>query len=354
MESLIASQTTPPFIAPKPALDNGKPSEARPAGVAGIGSCLPSTILTNFDLERMVDTSDEWILARTGIRERRIAGPSEATSDFAIGAARRALLDAGVSGDQVDLIIVATTTPDHPFPAVSNQVQEAIGASGAACFDLAAGCSGFIYALVTGAQFVRGGGYQRVLVIGAETLSRLVDWKDRSTCVLFGDGAGAALMTPCEKGYGILSYDLGADGAGAMLLYVDAGGSRHPASHETVAANRHVIKMSGPEVFKFAVRVIEESTLRAIDRAGLTTKDIDCFVAHQANARIFDAAGKRLGLSPDRIYNNVSRYGNTSTASIPLALDEARAEGMIQRGDVVALVGFGAGLSWASAIVRWQ
>jgi 3-oxoacyl-[acyl-carrier-protein] synthase-3 len=353
MESLTKSDVR--SSAPAVALPwfNGKGADIT-AGIAGIGSYVPEQVLTNLDLERMVETSDEWITTRTGIAERRLAGPGEATSDMAVAAARRALDDAGVPGEAVDLVIVATVTPDHPFPAVSSTVQDVIGAPNAAAFDLAAGCSGFIYALVTGWQFIRAGTCERVLVVGAETLSRLVNWKDRSTCVLFGDGAGAALLTPAPEGYGILSFDIGSDGSGAGLLYVDAGGSRYPATSETVANSRHTICMNGPEVFKWALKMIEVSTRTALDKAGLDVSDIDCFVAHQANARIFDAAGKRLGIPPERIYNNVSRYGNTSSASIPIALDEARTEGRIRRGDVVALVGFGAGLSWASTIVRWE
>jgi 3-oxoacyl-[acyl-carrier-protein] synthase-3 len=323
-------------------------------GVSGVGSYAPARILRNADLEHLVETTDEWIRTRTGIAERRIAAPDEATSDMAIRAAQSALRDARLPGQEIDLVIVATVTPDHPFPAVASIVQDAVGAGRAAAFDLAAGCSGFIYAMITGSQFICSGAYRHVLVIGAETLSRIVDWTDRTTCVLFGDAAGAVVLGSCSEGFGILSFDMGSDGSGAPLLYVDAGGSRFPASSETVAAQRHSIRMSGAEVFKFAVRVIEESTRRALAKANLGVEDIDCFVAHQANARIFDAAAKRLGLRADRVYNNVHRYGNTSAASIPLALDEARGDGRIRRGDIVALVGFGAGLSWASTIVRWE
>lgn len=315
---------------------------------------MPEHVLTNTDLERMVDTSDEWIRTRTGISERRIAAPGEVTSDMAGLAAERALADAGLRGSDMDLVVVATVTPDHPFPSVSSTLQDRIGAGRAGAFDLAAGCSGFIYALVVGAQFIQAGTCERVLVVGAETLSRLVNWTDRATCVLFGDAAGAVVLSPAAQGFGILSFDLGSDGSGAGLLYVDAGGSRFPATPETVAAGRHAIVMSGREVFKFALRAIEDSTRRALAKAGLTVDDVDCFVAHQANARIFDAAAERLGIDPARVYNNVNRYGNTSSASIPLALDEARADGKVRPGDVVALVGFGAGLTWGSAIVRWE
>jgi 3-oxoacyl-[acyl-carrier-protein] synthase-3 len=323
------------------------------AGILGIGSDVPERVLTNADLEKLVETSDEWIMTRTGISERRILDEGQATSDLAVAAARRALAHAGVAPGEVDLVIVATITPDMPFPAVSNLVQDRIGAARAAAFDLGAGCSGFIYGLVTGAQFIQTGLYRHVLVIGADALSRVVNWQDRSTCVLFGDGAGAALLGPVAPGEGLLSFDLGSDGSGAELLCVEAGGSRLPATAETVARMQHTIRMNGSEVFKFAVRAIEESTRRALNRAGLTAADIDCFIAHQANIRILDAAAKRLELPPERVFNNVHRYGNTSAASVPIAMVEALAEGRFRSGDTLALVGFGAGLSWASTILTW-
>lgn len=318
-----------------------------------MGSCVPERVLTNADLERVVETTDEWIRTRTGIEERRIAAEGEATSHLAIRAAQRALADAGLKGEELDLIIVATVTPDNAFPSVSNLVQDAVGAKRAGAFDLAAGCSGFIYAMVTGAQFIATGAFERVLVIGAETLTRLVDWKDRSTCVLFGDGAGAVVLAPAEEGFGLLSFDIGSDGSGAELLYVEPMLSPPTMKGEPPPPPRPCIRMNGAEVFKFAVRIIDESTRRALRRAELDVADIDCFVAHQANARIFDAAAKKLGVPAERVYNNVRRYGNTSAASIPLALDEARGDGCLRAGEVVALVGFGAGLSWASAILRW-
>jgi 3-oxoacyl-[acyl-carrier-protein] synthase III len=323
------------------------------AGIYGIGAYVPEAILTNADLEQRVDTSDEWILTRTGIAERRIVAPGQATSDLATEAARRALDHAGVAAADLDLVIVGTITPDMPFPAVSNLVQDRIGASRAAAFDLGAGCSGFIYGLATGAQFIASGLYRYVLVVGADALSRMVNWEDRSTCVLFGDGAGAAVLGPVPRGSGLLSFDLGSDGSGAELLCVEAGGSRLPATRETVEKRQHTIRMNGSEVFKFAVRIIEESTRRALDRAGLSTADIDCFIAHQANIRILDAAAKRLDLSTERVFNNVSKYGNTSAASVPIAMVEAFSEGRFQEGDTLALVGFGTGLSWASTIMTW-
>jgi 3-oxoacyl-[acyl-carrier-protein] synthase-3 len=329
------------------------PTPLRGAGIAGVGACLPERVLTNFDLEKIVETSDEWIVTRTGISERRIVAEEEATSDLAIGAARAALAQAGVDARDVDLVIVGTITPDVPFPAVASLVQDRIGATHAGAFDLSAGCSGFVYGLATGAQFIQGGVYDNVLVIGADVISRILNWQDRSTCVLFGDGAGAALLRPAEPGEGLLSFDLGSDGSGAELLCVEAGGTRLPASQETVAKMQHTVKMAGSEVFKFAVRAIEESTRRALARAQLEVVDIDCFIAHQANARIIEAAARRLELPPERVFMNVDRYGNTSAASIPIALAEAVGTGRVRSGDTLALVGFGAGLSWASAILNW-
>jgi 3-oxoacyl-[acyl-carrier-protein] synthase III len=323
------------------------------AGILGLGSYAPERVLTNLDLEKMVETSDEWIVTRTGIRERRIAAPGEKTSDLGCQAAVRALQDAGLDAADLDLIIVSTVTGDFAFPSTSSIIQDRIGATRAAAFDLAAGCSGFIYGLATGAQFIQTGLYRHVLVIGAETLSRITNWRDRGTCVLFGDGAGAAVLGPAAEGEGFLSFDLGSDGSGAELLAVDPGGWGHPLTTGTDCELQCSIRMTGTEVFKFAVKVIEESTLRALDRAGLTVNDIDCLVPHQANIRIIDAATKRLGMPEGRVFNNVERYGNTSAASIPLALDEARQAGRVRPGDTLALVGFGAGLSWASCILNW-
>jgi 3-oxoacyl-[acyl-carrier-protein] synthase-3 len=325
----------------------------RGAAIAGVGAYVPERVLTNFDLEKIVETSDEWIVTRTGISERRIVAEDEATSDLAIAAARAALAQAGVEARDVDLVIVGTITPDMPFPAVASVVQDRIGATHAGAFDLSAGCSGFVYGLATGAQFIQGGVYDNVLVIGADVVSRMLNWQDRATCVLFGDGAGAALLRRTAPGEGLLAFDLGSDGSGAELLCVEAGGTRLPASQETVAKMQHKVKMAGGEVFKFAVRVIEESTRRALERAGLAVADIDCFIAHQANARIIEAAARRLELPPERVFMNVDRYGNTSAASIPIALAEAVAVGRVRPGDTLAFVGFGAGLSWAAAIVNW-
>jgi 3-oxoacyl-[acyl-carrier-protein] synthase-3 len=326
----------------------------RPVGIAGVGSHVPDRVLTNFDLEKIVDTSDAWIVTRTGISERRIVAEDEATSDLAVMAARKALEHAGAAGTELDLVIVATVSPDTAFPAVASLVQDAVGAGNAAAFDLAAGCSGFIYAFATGAQFVASGLFDRVLVVGADCLSRMVNWRDRSTCVLFGDGAGAVLLEPVAEGFGCLSFDLGSDGSGAPLLHVEGGGSRRFVRDDSVDHIQNTIRMVGSEVFKFAVRAIEDSTRRALARAEVSVPEIDLFVAHQANLRIIDAAAKRLGLAPEQVFTNVQKYGNTSAASIPIALDEAVAAGKIRRGDTVAMCGFGAGLSWGSCVLKWS
>ena len=323
------------------------------AGILGLGSYAPEQILTNVDLEQVVDTTDEWIRSRTGIRERRIAVAGEKTSDLACRAALAALSDAGLAAEDVDLVMVCTVSGDALFPATASIVQHAIGAKNAAAFDLAAGCSGFIYGLATAAQFIHTGFYRRILVVGAETLSRITNWRDRSTCVLFGDGAGAAVVGPVEEGAGFLSFDLGSDGGGAEQLAVVPGGWGHPLTTGSDGPLAQSIRMAGAEVFRFAVVILEESTRRALDRAGLSVSDLDLLVPHQANTRIIDAAAKRLSIPEERVFSNVERYGNTSAASIPLALDEARREGRLMDGAIVALVGFGAGLSWASCVMRW-
>jgi 3-oxoacyl-[acyl-carrier-protein] synthase-3 len=350
MESLTRSASE---LLTEPLARDGSAPALRRAGIIGLGSFVPERILTNRDLEEIVETSHDWIVTRTGITERRIAGPQESTRDLATRAAERALADAGLRGSDIDLVIVATVTPDQPFPATASVVQDRIGSRFGAAFDLGAGCSGFIYGLVTGAQFIQTGLYRHVLVVGAERLSRITNWRDRTTCVLFGDGAGAAVLGPVGPGEGFLSYDLGSDGAGADLLAVEPGGWGHPLVTGSDEERTHSIRMAGGEVFKFAVRVMEESTRRALSRAGLGVDNLDLLVAHQANIRIIDAAAKRLELPEGRIFNNVSRYGNTSAASIPIALDEARGQGKVKPGDTVALVGFGAGLTWGSCVLNW-
>lgn len=324
-----------------------------PAGIVGIGSYLPEKVLTNADLEKMVETNDEWITTRTGIKERRIADEGSATSDLAIEAARRALDDAGVKPEEIDLIVLSTATPDMFFPATACIVQEKLGCVNAAGFDLLAGCSGFVYALSVGSQFINTGLYKNVLVIGSDTLSRITDWQDRATCVLFGDGAGAAVLQPVEKGQGILAIELGANGQYGDVLYMPGGGSRIPATNESVDAREHYIKMSGQGLFKIAVKVMGDAATKALENAGIKQDEIDWLVPHQANYRIIEAAAKRLGLDMDKVYVNLDKYGNTSTATIPIALDEAVKSGKIKKGDNVVLVGFGAGLTWAASVMKW-
>ena len=327
--------------------------EKKCVGIIGMGSYLPERVFTNKELENVMDTSDEWIVERTGIRERRIAAESEAASDLATNAARKALADAGVSADELDLIIVATITPDMPFPSVACLVQENIKATKAAAFDITAACAGFVYALVMGSQFIETGVYRKVLVIGTEVFSRMLDWTDRNTGMLFGDGAGAAVLGEVPGGYGILGSDLGADGSGGDFLKLPAGGSRQPTSLETIASRLHFIHMNGSEVFKFAVRIMGETTLKALQKAHMSAKEIDYLVPHQANIRIIQSAAKRLKMPMEKVMVNVDKYGNTSAASIPIAMYEAVKSGNIKHGDIVALAGFGAGLTWASCIIRW-
>jgi 3-oxoacyl-[acyl-carrier-protein] synthase-3 len=326
---------------------------SKSVGIIGIGSYVPEKIVTNKDLEKMVETSDEWIVSRTGIKQRHVVESGIATSDLAAHAAERALLDAGVTADEIDLIIVATATPDMLFPSTACLVQDKIKASKAAAFDLSAGCSGFVYGLVTGCQFIKTGLYQKILVIGAETLSTILDWNDRNTCVLFGDGAGAVVLGAVPAGYGILGVDLGADGSGGELLKLPAGGSRIPTTSESINQGLHYLQMSGNDVFKFAVKVMGESAVKALDNSNLSHADVDCLIPHQANIRIIQSAAKRLKLPMEKVIVNVDKYGNTSAASIPIAMDEAIKEDKLKKDDIVVLVGFGAGLTWASCVIKW-
>lgn len=327
---------------------------ARYAHIVGWGKYVPSQVMTNHDLEKILDTSDEWIRTRTGIVERRIAGPKETTFTMALKSAQDALEVADMDPRDLDLIIVATATPEHIFPATACLVQDGLGARHAAAFDLSAGCSGFVYALGVASQMIVSGSYDRALVIGAETLSRIMDWKDRATCVLFGDGAGAFVLTASEVPGGILSFILGSDGSGGELLQVPAGGSKLPTSEETVKQGLHYVKMNGREVFKFAARIIPTAALQAIKRAGLESEDIELFIPHQANLRIIRSAAEIMGLPMDRVFVNVDKYGNTSTASVPIAFCEAIEQEKLKTGDHVVLVGFGAGLTWAAAAAEWQ
>lgn len=323
-----------------------------PVGILGMGYYLPEKVLTNTDLEKMVETSDEWIRTRTGISERRIAAPHEQTSDLAVAAARQALAQAKLTPQQIDLILVATMTPDMPCPATSCIVQAKLGAPQAAATDVSAACSGFLYGLVMGSQFVRTGAYRHVLVIGAEILSRVVDWTDRSTCVLFGDGAGAVVLGQTKQGE-ILSTYLGSDGTKADLLKVPAGGVQAPATHQTVDARDHFLKMSGAEVFKSAVRAMADAGLKAIALAGIKPEQVACVVPHQANIRIIDAVMERAGIPREKVYLNVGRYGNMSAASTVVAFCEAVKEQRVKPGDYALLVAFGAGLTWGSCVIRW-
>ncbi|KJS81225.1 MAG: 3-oxoacyl-ACP synthase [Peptococcaceae bacterium BICA1-8] len=325
-----------------------------PVGIIGTGSYVPDQIVTNKDLEKIVDTSDEWIVTRTGISERRKAQNHMATSDLSILAAQRAIEAAGIKPEDLDLIIVATITPDMFFPSTACLVQEKIGATKAAAFDLSAACTGFIYGLSVASQFIATGMYKYVLVIGAETLSRILNPADRNTLVIFGDGAGAAILGPVETGRGFLSFDLGSDGSGAELLCQEAGGSRLPASIETIEKGKHYLTMAGNDVYKFAVRIMGEASIKALDKAGLTRENVDFLVPHQANIRIVDAAVKRLQLPAEKVYINLDKYGNMSGASIPVALDEAVRKSKIKKNDIVVLVGFGAGLTWGSSVLRWN
>jgi 3-oxoacyl-[acyl-carrier-protein] synthase III len=325
----------------------------RPVGITGVGVALPERIMTNDELAKIVETSDEWIRQRTGIRERRIASPGEATSDFAVRAARQAMAEAGVTPDDVDLIIVGTVTPDHIFPSTACLVQDALGCSRAAAMDLAAACPGFIYGMVVAQNMIATGAYNCALVIGAELLSRLTDWTDRATCVLFGDAAGAAVLQPVAPGKGILASILGSEGAGAQHLLIPAGGSRKPITPEAVENREIYIKMNGQEVYKFAVRVMNETVTEVLEKAGLTVADLDLLVPHQANTRIIEGAMKRLEIGPEKVVVNLDRYGNTSSASIPVALREALDAGRVKDGDVLVLVAFGAGLVWGACALRW-
>lgn len=325
----------------------------RPVGVIGTGKYVPEKILTNSDLEKMVDTNDEWIVSRTGIKERHIAAPDQATSDLAYEAAIKALESAGMTGSDLDLIIVATITPDSSFPSTACILQDKLGAKGASAFDLSAACSGFVYGLATATSFIQSGMYNNALVIGADCLSRITDYTDRNTCVLFGDGAGAVIVGEVPEGRGFKSFDLGAEGAGGSLLQMEGGGSRLPASVETVENKKHYIYMNGREVFKFAVRVMGTATIEVLRKAGLERTDVDLFVPHQANIRIIQSAMQRLELPEEKVVVNVDKYANTSAASIPLALVEAAEEGRMKAGDTVLMVGFGGGLTWGASVLVW-
>lgn len=329
-------------------------AEIKSVGIIGIGSYVPETILTNEKLETMVDTTDEWIVSRTGIKERRLAKEDEACSDLAVRAALKALEDANTKPEEIDLIIVSTITPDFAFPSTAALVQDRIGAINAAAFDLEAACTGFVYGLVTGGNFIATGMYKKVLVIGSEALSKIIDWEDRNTCVLFGDGASAAILGEVEKGYGIISYDLKAKGSGGEFLDQPGGGSRNPATVKTIENKMHFLKMKGQDVFKFAVTAIPETINNILEKTDINIKDIELVVPHQANYRIIGSAAKKIDLPVEKFYMNLETYGNTSSASIGLALDEAIKKNKIKKDDYIIMVGFGAGLTYGSCLIKWS
>ncbi len=331
----------------------GAVRSGRSVHIAGIGSFAPERVLTNQELEKMVDTTDEWITTRSGIKERRIAAEGQATSDLALEAARAALADAGLGPKDVDLIVVATASPDMLFPSTACQLQHKLGAGNVPAFDLSAACSGFIYGLEVGRQFVASGAHETVLVVGADKLSSITDWTDRATCVLFGDAAGAVVLRHEPGRRGILSTLLGADGSQKEILNVPAGGSAMPASEQTVRERMHCIRMSGREVFKIAVNAMLRAAREAVARSGLSLEEISWVIPHQANMRIIEAISDRLGLGMEKFQVNLQQYGNTSAASIPVAFDEAVRKGRIKRGDNVLLVAFGGGLTWGSAVIEW-
>ena len=323
------------------------------AAITGTGSYVPERILTNLDLEKMVDTSDEWIFTRSGIRERRIAADGEAASDLGAKAAVKALDDAGVHPDEVSLIITATMTADHCFPSTAALIQDKIGARNAGGFDLQAACAGFVYALSMGAGLVEADPTQTVLLVGTDVFSRFLDWTDRRSCILFGDGGGAAVLRASSNGNGVLVSEFGVDGSGADLMKLPAGGSAMPASEQTVKDRMHYVALHGRELFKFAVTTMVNLVGSTLDRGGMTMDDIKLIVPHQVNIRILQAAAERLGVPMDKMYCNIDRYGNTAAASVPIALDEAVRGGAIARGDTIIFVAFGGGLSWSSAIMQW-
>jgi 3-oxoacyl-[acyl-carrier-protein] synthase-3 len=314
---------------------------------------VPERVLTNHDLAKLVDTTDEWVVARTGIRERRLAAPDQASSDLALIASRQALEMAGVRAADVDQIILATTTPDRILPSCACTLQRKLGATRAAAYDMFAACTGFVYGLGMAQGTIASGMADTILVVGVETLSRIVDYTDRNTCVLFGDGAGAAVLQPCDAGSGLLSIDMHSDGELGEVLEVPAGISLNPATPETVARGDHFIHMQGKKLFPFAVRSMEDSVRRCLDQASLTPDDIDLFVPHQANLRIIEAVRERLGMPESKVYVNIDRYGNTSSASIPIALDECVRAGRLKPGDRVALAAFGGGATWGATLMRW-
>ena len=345
----MSPSSTPKFKNPRAKYN----FQGRTCSIAGVGAYVPERILTNAELEKLVNTTDEWITSRTGIKERHIAAKDEFTSDLATKAALLAMERAGVTPEQIDLIVVATITPDMPFPSTACLVQRKIGAFRAAAFDMEAACSGFIYGLEVAQQFIMSRTYDTVLVNGAEKLSSIVDWEDRNTCVLFGDGAGAAVLQNRPGAHGLLTAVMGADGRKADLLFMAGGGSRCPATAQSVSSRMHYLKMEGKETFKNAVQAMVTAASEALRRCELDISRIKCIIPHQANRRIIDAVGDRLGAKPEQIFANLQKYGNTSAASVAIALDEAVTTGRVQAGDLILLVVFGAGLTWGAAVIEW-
>jgi 3-oxoacyl-[acyl-carrier-protein] synthase-3 len=324
------------------------------AGILGVGMAVPDRILSNADLEKLVETSDEWIVSRTGIRERRMCGPGETSATLGADAAQRALQDAGITADQLDLIICSTATGDYIWPATACVIQAAIGAGRCTAFDLSAACSGFVYGLATATAFIRSGQMRRILAVGVDTLTKQINWEDRGTCILFGDGAAAAVVGPCAPDEGILATSMGADGTGLEQIILPAGGTKMPVTPEVIEKKLNCIHMRGAEVFKFAVKIMVDACVDALQKANLTPQDVDLFIPHQANIRIINAAAERMNLPSEKVFVNVERYGNTSAASIGIAMREALDRGLIRRGSVVVTVGFGAGLTWAANVIRWS
>jgi 3-oxoacyl-[acyl-carrier-protein] synthase-3 len=330
----------------------GVPLNGSHISVTGLGVCVPEKVVTNDEIAQLVNTSDEWIVERTGIRQRHVAAPDEALSDICLPAARQALAQAGLDGSGIDLVVVATMTPDTVMPATGAIVADALGATSAAAYDLSAGCTGFMYAVAQAYAMIAGGLAERALVIGGDTLTKVLDWEDRSTCILFGDGAGAVVLERVPEG-GFLGFELGADGSGGPELIIPGGGSRLPTSAESVAERQHYLRMNGREVFKFATRILVSSAEELLERCGRSIDEVDVYVPHQANVRIIDHAVKRLGIPEDRVVINVDRFGNTSSGSIPLALADAAADGRLGKGKLVLMTGMGGGLTWGSGLIEW-
>ena len=325
----------------------------RRAKITALGTYVPPRVFTNKDFEKIVETSDEWILSRTGIRERHIADKGVATSDLAVEAAKTALAKGGIDPAEIEAIVVATVTPDMLFPSTACLVQHKLGAKRAWGFDLSAACSAFVYALQTGAQFIASGAHQKVLVIGADVMSSILDYTDRATCILFGDGAGAVVLEPAEEGEGIIDFHHEVDGSGGCSLYMPAGGSLHPATHETVDKKMHFVHQDGQAVFKYAVKKMGEACEKVLTRNGVSASDIDCFIPHQANQRIINATAERIGLKPESVIINIDRYGNTTAGTIPLAMQTAVEEGKLKKGDLVMLASVGAGFTVGATLLRW-